>query len=245
MQLREYQTTALKQLHLQLQNQNKSPLLVLPTGAGKTVIFSELAKDFVSKGKKVMILVHKRELIKQSCQKLDLIDSKYGIIASGFPRDNTQPLQLASVYTLYRNIEKEKFVPDIIIFDEAHHIAASTWLKIVKKYKDAIKVGVTATPIRLDNKPLGKFFNILISDVQTNDLVSKGYLCNHKVFAGAKQPDLTGCRLKRGEYQKKDLKKVMDQPMIIGDAVEQYKKHLLDKPAIAFCVDIAHAKKST
>ncbi len=129
MQLREYQTTALEQLNLQLQNQNKSPLLVLPTGAGKTVIFSELAKDFVSKGKKVMVLVHKRELIKQSCQKLDLIDSKYGIIASGFPRDNTQPLQVASVYTLYRNIEREKFVPDIIIFDEAHHIAASTWLK--------------------------------------------------------------------------------------------------------------------
>ena len=76
MQLREYQTTALEQLNLQLQNQNKSPLLVLPTGAGKTVIFSELAKDFVSKGKKVMVLVHKRELIKQSCQKLDLIDSK-------------------------------------------------------------------------------------------------------------------------------------------------------------------------
>ena len=45
MQLREYQTTALEQLHLQLQNQNKSPLLVLPTGAGKTVIFSELAKE--------------------------------------------------------------------------------------------------------------------------------------------------------------------------------------------------------
>ena len=120
---------------------------------------------------------------------------------------NSQPLQVASVYTLYRNIEREKFVPDIIIFDEAHHIAASTWLKIVKRYKDATKVGVTATPIRLDNKPLGKFFNVLISDVQTSDLVSKGYLCNHKVFAGAKQPDLTGCRLKRGEYQKKDLKK--------------------------------------
>ena len=243
MHLREYQTTALQQLNLQLQNQNKAPLLVLPTGAGKTVIFSELARDFVDKGKKVMILVHRRELIKQSCQKLDLIGAKYGIIASDFPRDNSQPLQVASVYSLYRNIEKEKFVPDIIIFDEAHHIAASTWLKIVKRFKDATKVGVTATPIRLDNKPLGKFFNVLISDVQTSDLVAKGYLCNHKVFAGAKQPDLTGCRLKRGEYQKKDLKKVMDQPMIIGDAVEQYKKHLLDKPAIAFCVDIAHAKK--
>ena len=165
MHLREYQTTALEQIRSSLEKGYKAPLLVLPTGAGKTVIFSELAKDFVNKGKKVMILVHRRELIKQSCQKLDLIGAKYGIIASDFPRDNSQPLQVASVYSLYRNIEKEKFVPDIIIFDEAHHIAASTWLKIVKRFKDATKVGVTATPIRLDNKPLGKFFDILFETI--------------------------------------------------------------------------------
>ena len=69
MQLREYQTTALEQIRSSLEKGYKAPLLVLPTGAGKTIIFSELANDFVCKGQKVLILVHRRELIKQACEK--------------------------------------------------------------------------------------------------------------------------------------------------------------------------------
>lgn len=243
MQLREYQTTALEQIRSSLEKGYKAPLLVLPTGAGKTIIFSELANDFVCKGQKVLILVHRRELIKQACEKLDSINVKYGVISSGFERDDHRKLQVASVYTLYRNLKKETFKPDVIIFDEAHHVAASTWVKIVEKYNQALKIGVTATPIRLDNKPLGKFFDYLIKGVQVQELVHKKYLCEHKVFAGNVQPDLSKLKIRRGDYQRKDLKEIMDQPYIIGDAVEQYKKHLLGKPAIAFCVDINHAEK--
>lgn len=246
MQLREYQTTALKQIKNSLEKGYTAPLLVLPTGSGKTVIFSELARDFINFGKKVLILVHRRELIKQACQKLDDINVKYGIISAGFKRagyKDDHNLQVASVYTLYRNLHNELFEPDVIIFDEAHHVAAGTWVKIVKRYNQALKIGVTATPIRLDNKPLGKFFDHLIKGVQVKDLVDKNYLCDHKVFAGNIRPDLSKLKFKRGDYKKQDIKEIMDQPFIIGDAVEQYKKHLLNKPAIAFCVDIDHAKK--
>jgi superfamily II DNA or RNA helicase len=245
MQLREYQTTALEQIRSSLEKGYKAPLLVLPTGAGKTVIFSELAKDFVCQDKNVLILVHRRELVKQACEKLDLIDVDYGVIASGFDSNEDSSLQVASVYTLWRRItaNKDSFVPDVIIFDEAHHVSAGTWTTIIDKYKTALRVGVTATPIRLDNRPLGKFFDRLINGVQVNHLVSKGYLCDHKVFAGAELPDLSKLKERRGDYQAKDLKEIMDKPVIIGDAVHQYKKHLLNKPAIAFCVDIAHATK--
>ena len=109
MQLREYQTTALEQIRSSLKKGYKAPLLVLPTGAGKTVIFSELANDFVRKGQKVLILVHRRELIKQACQKLDQINVSYGVISSGFDRADQHNLQVASVYTLYRNLKKELF----------------------------------------------------------------------------------------------------------------------------------------
>mgnify|MGYP003136408007 FL=1 len=245
MQLRDYQIEVLDHLRTSLKQGAKAPLLVLPTGAGKTVIFSELAKDFVSQDKNVLILVHRRELVKQACEKLDLIDVDYGVIASGFDSNEDSSLQVASVYTLWRRIaaNKDTFVPDVIIFDEAHHVAAGTWTTIIDKYKTALRVGVTATPIRLDNRPLGKFFDRLINGVQVNHLVSKGYLCDHKVFAGAELPDLSKLKERRGDYQAKDLKEVMDQPVIIGDAVHQYKKHLSNKPAIAFCVDIAHATK--
>ena len=86
MQLREYQTTALEQIRSSLEKGYKAPLLVLPTGAGKTVIFSELAKDFVSQDKNVLILVHRRELVKQACEKLDLIDVCL-LYTSPSPRD--------------------------------------------------------------------------------------------------------------------------------------------------------------
>ena len=84
MKLREYQKTALEHIKSSLEKGYKAPLLVLPTGAGKTVIFSELAKEFVNSGKKVLILVHRRELLQQACNKLDLINVKYGIISAGF-----------------------------------------------------------------------------------------------------------------------------------------------------------------
>jgi DNA repair protein RadD len=245
MQLRDYQIEVLDHLRTSLKQGAKAPLLVLPTGAGKTVIFSELAKDFVAKDKKVLILVHRRELVKQACEKLDLIDVDYGVIASGFDSNETQSLQVASVYTLFRRIKANKdfFIPDVIIFDEAHHVAAGTWTTVIDKYNKALRVGVTATPIRLDNKPLGQFFDKLVNGVQVNHLVSKGFLCDHKVFAGAEIPDLSKLKERRGDYQAKDLKEIMDKPVIIGDAVHQYKKHLSNKPAIAFCVDIAHATK--
>ena len=245
MKLRSYQREILDQTKISLKQGAKAPLLVLPTGAGKTVIFSELAKDFVEKGKKVLILVHRRELVKQACQKLDDIDVEYGIIANGFESDHEKYLQVASVYTLFSRINSNKdvFKPDVIIFDEAHHVAAGTWTTVIDKYKKALRVGVTATPIRLDNRPLGNFFDKLISGVQVQELVQKKYLSQHKVFAGAELPDLSDLKERRGDYQAKDLKKVMDKPIIIGDAVHQYKKHLLNKPAIAFCVDISHATK--
>ena len=97
MKLRSYQREILDQTKISLKQGAKAPLLVLPTGAGKTVIFSELAKDFVEKGKRVLILVHRRELVKQACQKLDDIDVEYGIIASGFDSDQEKYLQVASV----------------------------------------------------------------------------------------------------------------------------------------------------
>ena len=130
MQLRDYQIEVLDHLRTSLKQGAKAPLLVLPTGAGKTVIFAELAKDFVNQGKKVLILVHRRELVQQACQKLDLINVKYGIIAAGFEQNSKQLLQVASVYTLYRKItsNKDTFVPDVIIFDEAHHVAAGAAL---------------------------------------------------------------------------------------------------------------------
>ena len=241
MPLREYQTTALDQLKAHLENGSRSPLLVLPTGSGKTIVFSELSKYLTNQGKKVLILVHRKELVSQACKKLDAIGTKYGVIAPTY-KSTGHPLQVASVYTLSRRMHTLNYRPDYIIFDEAHHVAAKTWVEVVNEYKNAIRIGVTATPMRLDNKPLGSYFDTLIKGPEVKELVEKSYLCKHKVYAAPSQIDFSKLKLKRNEYLKKDIAKLMKDPVIVGNAVSHYKKYLLNKPTVVFCVDISHAK---
>ena len=158
MQLRGYQNLIYDELVADVRSGTKRPLLVLPTGAGKTVIFSYLAKQCIKKDNNVLILVHRRELVKQASDKCSLFNIPHGIIASKFPQTKSN-VQVASVQTLVRR--KIDFIPDVIIIDEAHHVTINnTWSKVLKNYPNAISVGVTATPERLDGKPLGAFFEL-------------------------------------------------------------------------------------
>jgi len=241
LELREYQQDALQEIKNALSSGKKAPLLVLPTGAGKTIIFTELSKYLIKQKKKVLILVHRRELVKQACQKLDEMNNKYGVIAPSYPSTNNS-LQVASVYTLSRRMHTLKFIPDYIIFDEAHHVAAKTWIDVVNKYKKAKRIGVTATPIRLDGKSLKGYFDVLINGPDVIDLVSKGYLCKHKVYASPHKLDFSNLKLKRNDYLKKDIANIVKDKVITGNAISHYKKYLLNKPTVVFCVDIPHAQ---
>ena len=104
-----------------------------------------------------MILVHRKELVDQASNKLNIVDVDHGIIASGY-KGKTNNIQVASVQTLVRRLETIDYKPDYIIVDEAHHAAAGTWQKIINHYKDTYKIGCTATPERLDGKGLADFF---------------------------------------------------------------------------------------
>ena len=241
MELREYQQDALKEIKDALSSGKKAPLLVLPTGAGKTIVFTELSKYLIKQNKKVLILVHRRELVKQACQKLDEMNTKYGVIAPSYPSVNNS-LQVASVYTLSRRMHNLKFIPDYIIFDEAHHVAAKTWSDVVNHYKKSIRIGVTATPTRLDGKSLKDYFDVLINGPDVIDLVNKGYLCKHKVYASPHKLDFSNFKLKRNDYLKKDIANLVKDKVITGNAVSHYKKYLLNKPTVVFCVDIPHAQ---
>ena len=241
MKLRAYQQEALKEIKDALSSGKKAPLLVLPTGAGKTIVFTELSKYLIKQNKKVLILVHRRELVKQACQKLDEMNTKYGVIAPSYPSVNNS-LQVASVYTLSRRMHNLKFIPDYIIFDEAHHVAAKTWSDVVNHYKKSIRIGVTATPTRLDGKSLKDYFDVLINGPDVIDLVNKGYLCKHKVYASPYKLDFSNLKLKRNDYLKKDIANLVKDKVITGNAVSHYKKYLLNKPTVVFCVDIPHAQ---
>ena len=240
MQLRKYQTKAISDLRTSIRSGNKSPILVMPTASGKTVVFAEISKNLLFNKKKVLILVHRKELIDQASKKLKFIGVDHGIIASGY-KGKTHNIQVASVQTLVRRLDMIDYNPDYIIIDEAHHAAASTWQKIINYYKNTYKIGCTATPERLDGKGLSDYFDDLVFGPDGETLINQGFLAPYKVYAPPFKVDLQKITTKRGDYSKPELIEEMNKTTIIGDAVKQYKKHADGLPAIAFCVSIKHA----
>ena len=241
MEQRIYQKEAIQNCRNAFGIKKKSVLLVMPTGAGKTVVFSQIAKNAVEKNNNVLILVHRRELVTQASKKLAAINVDHGIIAAKF-KPTDAPIQIASVQTLVRRLDTTKFVPSLIIIDEAHHAVAGSWEKILNHYPKAIRLGVTATPCRLDGRGLKEFFDDLILGPTIPELVEQGYLSPHRVFAAPKPVSLDGLKTRAGDFAKDELSERMKEYVIKGDTIEHWRKHANGVPSVAFCCDILHAE---
>lgn len=150
-------------------------------------------------------------------------------------------VQVASVNTLVRRLDKIRNHPDIIIVDEGHHISAGMWLKIKHHFNKARILGVTATPCRLDGKGLGDHYDKMIVGPSTRDMIAGGYLVKPMVYSlgtpGILEPKKAG-----NDYQLKSLADIYDNKKIIGDVVGHYEAICPKEPAIAFCVNIRHAE---
>ena len=240
MELRPYQVQAVSNLRVAFRQGHHAALLVMPTGAGKTVVFTEIARSATQRGNSVFILVHRRELVKQASDKLTKAGVNHGIIAAGF-KTSKHKVQVASVQTLAKRLLTVPAEPDLIIIDEAHHAVAGSWDKILTKFKTARVVGVTATPSRLDGRGLGSHFSTLVSGPSVEQLTELGFLSPHRVFAPPVIADLSKVKTRAGDYANDQLSAAMDRPTVTGDAVGHYRRLADGLPAIAFCCSIAHA----
>lgn len=241
--LRNYQLDTVCDLRQAYANGFKAPLLQSPTGSGKTVIFCFITESAVKRNLRVMILVHRKELIRQSSDALYNLGIYHGIIAPRHPF-TTEPVQIASVQTLVHRLDRI-IPPDLVIIDECHHSAAGSWQKILNHLFDARLLGVTATPLRLDGKGLGKpegVFDTLIEGPTMRWLIDNGYLSQPVVYVPKNDLDLSGIRRKFGDYEKKELAFRVDKPKITGSCVEHYLKICPGTPAIAFCASVVHAQ---
>lgn len=238
--LRAYQTEAIDAVRQSFAAGRRAPLLVAPTGAGKTVIFSYITQNARAKGRRVMILTHRAELLDQTSRALTGLGVDHGVVAAGRTADPAQAVQVAGVQTLVRRLDYVR-PPDLIIIDEAHHAAAGSWRAIVRAYPDARLLGVTATPERLDGKSLGDVFDDLIRGPEVAGLIAQGFLSPPKHFAPPTALDMSGVRTVAGDYNKADLERAVDRPTITGDAVAHYQRLCPGAPAIAFCTSILHA----
>jgi len=240
--LRDYQSEHLDAAIDQMRGGVRRLCMQAPTGSGKTVVFARMAHGAAKKNNRVLILVHRRELLRQTAQK---IGQGYGLIAAG-TSTNSEPIQIASVQTIVRRLDRYRDAFDLIIIDEAHHATAATYLKIVDANPRARVVGVTATPVRLSGIGLGDLFEALVPCPRTmRELIDDGYLSDYRCFAPPNALDVSRIKTVAGDYSKKSLRESLENNReIYGSAVSHYRSFGDGAPAIAFCASVKHAENT-
>lgn len=247
LQLRPYQQDGVAQILAAYKQGKKSVLYVAPTGSGKTVLFSYIAQSAMKKGKRIIVLAHRRELIIQASRKLSESGVPHGIIMPGMPYYNQNNVQVASVQTLVRRLDDIP-KPDLLIVDEAAHCSAnqSSWRRVVDYYAGCRVLGVTATPCRLDGAGLGVqvggIFDHMVVGPTIQELTNMGFITPCDVYSPPSGVELEKMHIVAGDYNKAEMEEEMDKPRVTGCAVTHYRKICDGVPAIAFCASVQHAK---
>jgi DNA repair protein RadD len=240
MELRDYQVDLIEELRHLIAGGSSRICAVAPCGAGKTVLFSWITAQTRSKNQKVLIVVHRQELIEQTSKTLDRFFIPHEILNSR--NINSSQVHVASVYTLARRLDQFNQPPDLIILDEAHHAVANTWRKMIEHFSSSLIIGFTATPARLSGDGLGAIFQRLALGPSVKDLIEMRNLSPYDYYAPPVKADLTDVKVKYGDYQKSEIALRMDKSEIIGDAIETYKRLANGKRGICYCASRAHAE---
>ena len=241
MDLRDYQQQCIDDLRAAFAKKHRRVLLVAPTGAGKTVMFSYLTQKLTERGNRVLLLAHRDFLLDQIGGTLARFDIPHGFIAAKRKRELCHLTQVAGVHTLKNRVGKIAWQPDWIICDEAHHATAGSWNTIMQAYPTARVLGVTATPQRLDGKGLGDVFDHMVLGPRVQDLMDGGFLSKVRYYS-PKTVSTEGMRTRMGDYSQGDVERTVNTRGVTGHAVEWYRKVCEGAPAIAFCASIAHSE---
>jgi len=237
MDLRPYQQEAKEAIFDEWEKGNLQTLLVLPTGTGKTIVFSGVTADCVRNGDRVLILAHRSELLDQAADKLSKSTglgcatekAEQSCIGSWFR------VVVGSVQTLMREKRLQQFDPshfDTIIIDEAHHCISDSYQKVLSYFPNAKVLGVTATPDRGDMKNLGTYFQSLAYEYTLPKAIKEGYLSPIKAVTIPLKLDLTSVGQQAGDFKTSDLGTALD-PYLYQIADEMI-KYCMDRKTVVF-----------
>lgn len=251
--LRDYQIEHKKQIY-ELWKYHRSVLLQMPTGTGKTRLFASIVRDLhdygckLGKAFKVLILVHRQELVDQTAKTLGLnYNVAHGIIMSGTKQQMYYPTQIASVQTLSRRLKHwvEKDF-DFIIIDEAHHALAKSYIEICEIFEKSKILGVTATPYRINAKPFTLLFNALIVSMKVSEFIERGFLSKYDYYsikptsAIQKAIDNIDSYDIDGDYAISAMSKVLDTHQIHSNLIDTYNKYAKGKKGIIYTINKNH-----
>ena len=224
MALRPYQLELFQKTVSAFMGGSHRPLVVAPCGAGKSYLFSEMIRKTYGE---VLVLTHRQELKAQHealFEKMQIKNARVSMILTEANRLGRYPK------------------PALIVTDEAHLSRSNSWMKVIEYY-DTWTVGFTATPIRLDGKPLGDIFDALIEGVDARWLIENGHLAPYEYYAPT-QVETDGLRTVAGDFVVSDLERLMNERAIYGNVVKTYQRLAPGERAIAYCVSVKHARET-
>ena len=218
-------------------------LLVLPTGGGKTLVFSWLAKTFLPK--RTLILAHREELIDQAIAKLK---AATGIVAekekAEFRASNMAPVVVASVQSMIRRLDNwpsDHF--GLVVADEAHHSISESWRTVLDHFTSAKILGVTATPDRGDKRDLGDFYQNIAHEVSLLDLIKGRFLCPITIKSVPLEINLSAVKQTAGDYDAAGLDSVLAP--YFDSIADSIKTHAANRKTLVFLPLIATSKAFT
>ena len=256
--LRDYQQLAKEEIFSKW-NRVDNILYQMPTGTGKTRLFTSIIRDISIWGLRhninyrILIIAHRSELIEQSSRSLDKYHIKHGVLAGTMKdkRDLTQAIQVASIQTITHPanqclIDELKF--DFIIIDEAHHAVANSYQKLWEYCPDAKKLGVTATPWRMNNSGFAQIFDAYIPSMSIKDFIQKGWLASYQYYSIPTSSELVKSIESirefdiAGDYKNSALVGVCDTSRIRAQLYDSYEKNVLGKKGIIYSISREHSE---
>ena len=256
--LRDYQQLA-KQMIFSKWNAVDNILYQMPTGTGKTRLFTSIIRDISVWGLRrninyrILIIAHRSELIEQSSRSLDKYHIRHGILAGTMKdkRDLTQAIQVASIQTITHPSNRcllEDLQFDFIIIDEAHHAVANSYQKLWEYCPDSKKLGVTATPWRMNNSGFAKIFDTYIPSMSIKDFISKGWLATYQYYSIPTNSEIIKSieSIREfdidGDYKNSALVEVFDTTKIRAQLYNSYAKNAYGKKGIIYSISREHSE---
>lgn len=236
-ELRPYQEEAKAAVLHQWEDGIRKTLLVLPTGCGKTIVFAKIAEECVRRGKRVLILAHRGELLTQAADKI------FKTTGLGCAVEKAQEscfgswfrVTVGSVQSMQRPKRLESFPEeyfDTIIIDEAHHALSDGYMRVLEHFPNAEVLGVTATPDRGDMRNLGQVFDSLAYEYTLPKAIREGYLSPIKALTIPLKIDFSSVSVQAGDFKAADIGTALE-PYLCRIA-EEMKKNCAGRKTVVF-----------